>query len=123
MNKQRGHFMKIKKLFTILTALCFSALAGVVFLKSVDNKKNARDIALANVESLANAEGDTGNNDNSSTTVKKCVMPNDFTENSNMGTYYLICYSETLGDRAYRCPPRTTEGRRNELHEYLHCTI
>ena len=36
---------------------------------------------------------------------------------------YLICYSETLGDRAYRCPPRTTEGRRNELHEYLHCTI
>lgn len=63
--------MKIKKLFTILTALCFSALAGVVFLKSVDNKKNARDIALANVESLANAEGDgIGNEDNPSTTIK-----------------------------------------------------
>ena len=43
--------MKIKKLFTILTVLCFSALAGVVFLKFVDNKKNARDIALANVGS------------------------------------------------------------------------
>ena len=31
--------MKIKKLFTILTVLCFYALAGVVFLKFVDNKK------------------------------------------------------------------------------------
>ncbi|MFK1837886.1 hypothetical protein ACIXCG_02925 [Bacteroides fragilis] len=43
-----------------------------MFLKSVDNKKNARDIALANVESLANAEGDgIGNEDNPSTTIKK----------------------------------------------------
>ena len=46
-----------------------------MFLKFVDNKKNARDIALANVESLANAEGDgIGNEDNPSTTIKKCKL-------------------------------------------------
>ena len=86
--------MKTKILFTILTVLCFSALAGVVFLKSVDNKKNAKDIALANVESLANAEGDgIGNEDNPSATIKKCVSSSEFTKDDTTGEYYLVCNS------------------------------
>ena len=97
--------MKIKKLFTILTVLCFFTLAGAVFLKSVDNKKNARDIALANVESLANAEGDgIGNEDNPSTTIKKCVSSSEFTKDDSTGEYYLVCNSGTTESIIYRCP-------------------
>ena len=82
--------MKTKILFTILTVLCFSALAGVVFLKSVDNKKNAKDIALAN------AEGDgIGNEDNPSATIKKCVSSSEFTKDDTTGEYYLVCNSGT----------------------------
>lgn len=89
--------MKIKKLFTILTVLCFSALAGVVFLKFVDNKKNARDIALANVESLANAEGDgIGNEDNPSTTIKKCVSSSEFTKDDSTGESIIWCVIQEL---------------------------
>ncbi|MEQ2935276.1 NVEALA domain-containing protein, partial [Bacteroides fragilis] len=116
-------FMKIKKLFTILTVLCFSALAGVVFLKFVDNKKNARDIALANVESLANAEGDgIGNEDNPSTTIKKCVSSSEFTKDDSTGEYYLVCNSGTTESVIYRCPSGTTEGHKDWIYSFLYCT-
>ena len=117
------YFMKIKKLFTILTVLCFSALAGVVFLKFVDNKKNARDIALANVESLANAEGDgIGNEDNPSTTIKKCVSSSEFTKDDSTGEYYLVCNSGTTESVIYRCPSGTTEGHKDWIYSFLYCT-
>ena len=85
-----------KKILSGVFALAFLATAGFGVNKSMSKKTQLSDLALANVEALADGEDGIS--------AKWCYLKQSFTGTNG---YKLFCDDRTSDTRIYDCPPES----------------